>query len=139
MGAPDPSQVDRRQRVLVRNAADPKQVKFAEQVERRRAQRFFDAMHAVMDTPEGRIVMATLIRRAGVYRSIWHPSSEIHYNAGRQDYGHELMADLVAVDEQLYQVMEREEWVWNRQQERSVDAAHAQRDAGRAETGGSDE
>jgi hypothetical protein len=96
----------------VRNAADPRQVRFAERL-------------------EGRVVMATLIRRAGVYKSIWHPSSEIHYNAGRQDYGHELMADLVRLSgEETYQLMEREEWAWTKHQQATIDAAHTARSDG---------
>jgi hypothetical protein len=112
---------------LVRNAADPKQVKFAEQFEKRRDERFRVAIASVMATQEGRAVLAGLIRRAGVYRSVWSPSSEIHYNAGRQDYGHELMADLVAVDEDLYQLMEREEWAWAKSQQASISATHTRR------------
>lgn len=112
---------------LVKNAADPKQVKFAEQFEKRRDERFRAAISAVMGTPDGRVVLAQLIRRAGVYKSIWHPSSEIHYNAGRQDYGHELMADLVAIDEDLYQLMEREDWAWAKQQQATINAAHTRR------------
>jgi hypothetical protein len=132
-----PQQGHAGQRALVKNAADPKQVKFAEQVERRRTERFAQALAAVMKTPEGRTVMAQLIRRAGVYMSIWDPSARIHYNAGRQDYGHELMADLVGIDEETYQIMEREEWNWNKQQERAIDAAHTSRAA--TSEGGSDE
>ena len=114
-------------RALVKNAADPRQIRFAEQVEKRRQERYDQALAAVMDTPQGRIVMATLIRRAGVFKSIWHPSAEIHYNAGRQDYGHELMADLIELSEPHYQRMEREEWEWTKQQDRSTDAAHTAR------------
>lgn len=119
------------QRALVRNAGDPRQVKFAAQVEQRRVERFARAMSAVLASIEGRIVLAQLIRRAGVFRSIWHPSAEIHYNAGRQDYGHELMADLVAIDEDAYQQMEREDWAWVKQQQREIDAAHTKRAAER--------
>jgi len=125
-----------RDRALVKNAADPKQIRFAKQVEQRRAERYDQALAAVMDTPAGRIVMATLIRRAGVFKSIWHPSSEIHYNAGRQDYGHELMADLLELSEPHYQLMEREEWEWNKQQDRSTDAAHTARQADKGDDDG---
>jgi hypothetical protein len=114
----------------VRNAADPRQVRFAERLEKQQAERFARALAGVMSTPEGRIVMANLIRRAGVYKSIWHPSSEIHYNAGRQDYGHELMADLVRLSEETYQLMEREEWAWAKHQQATIDAAHTARSDG---------
>ncbi len=118
---------------LVKNAADPRQVKFAAEFERRQLERLSSALHSVLNTVEGRIVFAELIRRAGVYRSIWHPSSEIHYNAGRQDYGHELMADLVRTDEDLYQLMEREEWAWSKHEQATIEAAHTRRSTSRQE------
>ena len=127
---------DRRQ--VVRNAADPRQVRFAEQLGKRRAERFTQALAAVMNTPEGRIVLAALVRRAGVFKSIWSPSSEIHYNAGRQDYGHELMADLIGLDEDRFQLMEREEWAWAKAEERTIAAAHTARASGDRD-GGRDE
>jgi hypothetical protein len=115
------------QRALVRNAADPKQVRFAERMERRQQERYQNALAAVLATPEGRVVLCALIKRAGVYRSVWAPSAEIHYRAGRQDYGHELMAELIGTNELAYQQMEREEWEWLKLQERSIDAQHTDR------------
>lgn len=112
---------------LVQNAADPQQVRFAQQFEKRRRERFENAMLAVLGSADGRIVLAELVKRAGVYRSIWHPSSEIHYNAGRQDYGHELMADLVALDEDLFQLMEREDRAWAKHEQAVIEAAHLAR------------
>lgn len=130
------------QRALVRNAADPRQVKFAERVERAREERWLRALLNVMNSPDGRVVLAGLITRAGVHRSIWDQSARIHYNSGQQDYGHRLMADCVQADEDLFELMLREERQWNRQQQRSIDAAHTarggQREVGRAETGDHD-
>jgi len=123
------------ERALVRNAADPKQVRFAERMERRELERYQQALSTVMNTTEGRVVLCALVRRAGVYRSVWSPSAEIHYKAGRQDYGHELMADLVTVNETAYQQMEREEWAWRKAQERSIDASHTARTTSEDENG----
>ncbi len=114
-------------RALVENAADPQQVRFAAEFERRHHERFETAMRNVLASQDGRIVLAALIRRAGVYRSIWHPSSEIHYNAGKQDYGHELMADLVRIDEEKYQLMEREAWAWAKHEQHVIESAHLAR------------
>lgn len=126
----------------MQNAADPKQVKFAEQVTRRRVERFENALWNVMNTVDGRIVFEGLIRRLGVMRSIWDQSARIHYNAGQQDAGHEIVADLIRVDEGLYDKMQAEARAWMKQQERSIDAVHTaragQREPGRAETGDSD-
>lgn len=121
------------QRAMTRNAADPSQVRTAERLEKRRQERFARALAATINTVEGRIVFAELLRRAGVYRSIWHPSSEIHYNAGRQDYGHELMATLTDLSLDHFLKMEQEEWAWLRQEQATTDAAHASRQ-GKADT-----
>jgi L-amino acid N-acyltransferase YncA len=95
-------------RALVKNAADPKQVQYAQRKEKQRGERVNHALRAVMATPAGRVVMWELLTRAGIFRSVWEASAKIHYNAGRQDYGHELLATLIDVDEAAYQLMERE-------------------------------
>jgi len=114
-------------RALVRNAADPRQVRFAQRKEREAAELERAALQAVMKTPEGRLVMWSLLERAGIFRSVWHPSAAIHYNSGRQDFGHELMAQLVDLDEDLYQLMEREARARTRARNRETDAAHTPR------------
>lgn len=95
-------------RAEVRNAADRGQVKRAARREQRAIERERAWFRALLQTPFGRAAMATLIRRAGVYRSIYHASALIHYNAGRQDFGHELMATLLDADEDAYTLMETE-------------------------------
>ncbi len=113
----------REQRAFQRNAADPKQVRFAERKEKERGERFRAAMRVVMALPAGRIVLWDLVARAGIFHSIWDPSSKIHYNAGRQDYGHELLATLIETDEDLYQLMEREARAFERRQDHETAAA----------------
>jgi hypothetical protein len=106
------------QRSLVKNAGDPQQVKRAARVERRRQQREIDDIVAVMHSPEGRRFVAARIRICGVYGSVWEASAKIHYNAGRQDVGHQLMADIIAAAPELYTLMETEA----REQQRRDDA-----------------
>lgn len=96
------------ERAAVRNAADPEQVRRAGKKDRDREELFRASLVLVMQTAPGRAVLWGLLERAGVYRSIWSPNSEIHYNAGRQDFGHELMATIIAADEEAYLLMERE-------------------------------
>lgn len=96
------------ERAAVRNAADPEQVRRAAKKERDREELFRAALVLVLQTTPGRAVLWGLLERAGVYRSIWSPNSEIHYNAGRQDFGHELMATILAADEDAYLLMEQE-------------------------------
>lgn len=114
-------------RAFQRNAADPRQVRFAARKERQQAEQERAAIKAVMTTLEGRFVLWSLLEKAGIFKSVWHPSAAIHYNSGRQDFGHELMARLIEVDEDLYQLMEREARARVRARNREVDAAHTAR------------
>jgi hypothetical protein len=95
-------------RALVRNAADPRQVKAGARLSRRR-QAYIEGLHrAMLETPLGRAFIADLLERAGIYNSIWHPSAEIHYLSGRQDFGHELRLRCLAVDVENFMLLERE-------------------------------
>lgn len=110
------------QRSLVKNAGDPQQVKRAARVERRKQQREVDDIIAVMSTPEGRRFVAARIKRCGVYGSVWEASAKIHYNAGRQDTGHELMADVISAAPDAYTLMEREARELQRREEAEIAA-----------------
>lgn len=96
-------------RALQRNAADPQQVAFAERAIRREAELFRAAVEEVMASVAGRVLMWGLLERAGVYRSTFDASgSRTFYNAGRQDFGHELLALLTEHAEEGYLLMESE-------------------------------
>lgn len=112
---------------MVRNAADPQQVKRAARKEQDAATRRLENLVGVMSTEIGRAVMWDLLERAGVFRSIWHPSAEIHYRAGRQDYGHELQALILEADEDLYDLMAREARARAKRAANETDAAHTPR------------
>lgn len=91
------------------NAADPKAVKEAARKDKERAARYRDNLQEVLGTPSGRLVMWELLSVAGVFESMFHRDAGVMaYNAGRQDFGHRIMADILAADETLYLVMERE-------------------------------
>jgi hypothetical protein len=112
-------------RAEVKNAADKEQVKRAARKEVRREDRRLDAYRSVLGTSAGRMVFDDLLARFGAYRSIWHPSALIHYNAGKQDAAHELLADLIRADEELVDLMNREARERRRADARETDAAHA--------------
>lgn len=95
-------------RSLVRNAADPEQVRHAARKERRREEQTANDLRAVMGSPAGRRFMWELLSRAGIYRSVWDNSARIHYNAGRQDFGHELVALITEHDPDGWLAMESE-------------------------------
>jgi hypothetical protein len=109
-------------RNLQRNAANEKQVRYADRKTTEREARFHDSLAAVLETREGRIVIWELLTRAGIYRSIWDPSARIHYNAGRQDYGHELLEAAIEAHEDGYLLMEREQRAWARADDKEAAA-----------------
>ena len=111
-------------RAVVRNAADPQQVKRGrrreKQVDEQRAARLF----AVMQTELGRAAMWDLLEDAGVYRSIMADRDRLFWNAGRHDFGIKLLARLVEVDEAAYLAMEAEARQRARRDAHQIEAAH---------------
>jgi hypothetical protein len=91
-----------------KNAADRIQVAFDERKAKERAALFLASLRELMQSEASRRVMWELLDLAGVFRSIWTPNAEIHYRAGRQDFGHELMALLHQAGEDHYAAMESE-------------------------------
>jgi hypothetical protein len=108
----------------VRNAGDVSDVKRAERAARRARERELTVTRAVMATVEGREFLRNQLELLGVFRSIWRPSAEIHYLAGRQDAGHELMALLAEADEAAYLQMETEARERRRRADVEMDAGH---------------
>ncbi len=128
---PTPPLPERTQKPVTRNAADPKGVRDAGRLERLRQERFDRALVAVMNAPDGRIVMAELIKRCGVFELSWTRDSAIHFNEGRRSVGLMLMAELQRTGEETYQQMEREGWLWNKQFNEQVEATQTKRAAER--------
>jgi len=110
-------------RTLVRNAADPDQVKRAGRKVDDIATQRRNRLRAVMETPEGRAFLWDLLNELKVYESVWHPSALIHYNAGVQDAGHKLMARMVDASEDHYDLMTREARARGRRFDSEVDAS----------------
>lgn len=78
---------------------------YDEQKAKERHEIHVGSLRQVLATAAGRLVLFALLDRASVFSSIWDASAKIHYNAGRQDFGHELMADALQADEQAYTTM----------------------------------
>jgi len=110
---------------LVRNAADADQVKRATRKERQRHTFQLAALQAVMETEAGRIVMWDLLERAGIYRTVFAPDSgSVYYQAGRQDFGHELLKLLLDAGEESYLLMEKEARTRARRERTENEAVH---------------
>lgn len=93
---------------LVRNAADPQQVQRGARLSSRRRERDMADLRAVLATLEGRRVFWRLLEHCKVFQSIWDPSSRLHYQAGVQDVGHYVMAEIGEADEEALFRMMRE-------------------------------
>ncbi len=62
----------------------------------------------VLKTTEGRRVFWRLMAHCRVLESIWDGSAKIHYNSGRQDVGHFVMAEVIQANEDAYLLMMKE-------------------------------
>jgi hypothetical protein len=78
----------------VKNAADPKQVKRSKKQAALADQQKRLDLESILKLPQGRRVMWRLLAKAGMFRSVWESNAKIHYNAGRQDYGFWLWAEI---------------------------------------------
>ncbi len=96
------------EKTLVKNAADEGQVKKAAEREKRGRERDLDDLYFVMSDPRGRRALWRILTYCRPFESIWEGSAKIHYNAGQQDVGHFLLADVMAASDDLYLLMARE-------------------------------
>lgn len=112
----------------VKNAADPQQVRRAGARDRDKRADEIEAFRALLALPAGRRAFWALLERAGVFRSVWDQSGQrIAYNAGRQDFGHELMAVLLEADEGGFAIMAGEAAERQRREVEANQAAHTPR------------
>lgn len=94
-------------RALVGNAADREQVQRASRkTHDRRALEIAD-LREVLSTRAGSRTLWRLLEHCKTFESIWDPSVRIHVNAGRQDVGHWLMAEIEQADDAaLFRLMQ---------------------------------
>ena len=95
---------------LVKNAADPQQVRAATQKERFRRKDELDDVRFLLSTSQGRRFLWRLLDHCRVFASIYETSAVIHYNAGQQDIGHFLMAEIVAADQAGFLTLMKEHY-----------------------------
>lgn len=98
------------QEPLVTNAADKRQVKEARKRETRSRDRELEDIRAVLKTREGRRFYWRLMERCRAFSSVFDASgSKVYYNAGQQDIGHFLIAEMSEVDPNILVLMMKEE------------------------------
>lgn len=93
---------------LMTDAGSKEQLKEAQVKEKLRGDQHKIDLAKTLSTPEGRRVMWRILEQCNVFGSIWENSARIHYNAGQQDLGHWLMAEITRVDEQILFTMMKE-------------------------------
>lgn len=98
-----------KKRALVGNAADAEQVGKATRTEQfQRDEELADLKH-VIGTPMGRRVIWRLLSRAGAFRSTYDDhASRMAYNAGQQDVGHFILAEVSEADPEAWMLMQIE-------------------------------
>lgn len=91
-----------------KNAADENQVKEARLTEKRIRERELGDLRYLLASAQGRRLIWRLLGHCKSFESVWEPSAKIHYNAGKQDVGHFLMAEIIAADENSFLQMMKE-------------------------------
>ena len=92
----------------MKNAADEAQVKRSVEREKSVRERELMDLKILLSSPEGRRFIWRLMGKAKVFESVWEQSAKIHYNAGQQDFGHFLMAEVVEADQKALFLMMQE-------------------------------
>jgi len=108
------------ERALVKNAADEGQVREAEKRERFTRRDELDDLRMVLETKQGRRLLWRLMTHCRVFESIYHASALIHYNAGMQDVGHFLLAEITSASSGALMTMMQEQ-----QKEQDNDSSRA--------------
>lgn len=92
------------------NAADPEQVAKAEKRELRgRDQELLD-WQSTFDTPQRRRTLRKILAYCGVHRTVLGPTdAQTNFNAGRQDVGHFVEAQVLEADPLIYSLMVTED------------------------------
>lgn len=95
-------------KALVGNAADSEQVH--EAAEKIKLSKLNDAecLKAILETKQGRTVIWKWLKHCKVFESIYDSSARIHYNAGKQDVGHFLLAEVLQANKNAYLQMMQE-------------------------------
>jgi hypothetical protein len=109
---------------LTRNAADARQVHYARRKEEEAAKRFDDALNTALQQPAVRLVLWEVLTRSGIYQTFEDTNAGIYYKTARRNFGLEILADIIRVNERLYLAMETEARARERSTNRETEAVH---------------
>jgi hypothetical protein len=98
-------------RALVKNAADKGQVRAARKAARANAQQVAKDWVAVMETPEGKRIAWRLIGICRTFQTVYDMDSHrTAYFAGKQDVGHQLLAEIMAAHPKAFLQMMQDQY-----------------------------
>lgn len=90
------------------NASDKAQIKKQEkEFQKIRKQELADLKY-VLASEQGRRLVWRLMGKCKTFSSIWETSAKIHYNAGQQDLGHFLLAEVMEANSESFLQMMKE-------------------------------
>ena len=96
------------ERAFQANAGDPVQSKKAGELEKFARDRRLNGWRFLLSTPLGRELAWSLLADCHVFRTVMATSPFIFANAGRHDWGLQMMDEMIEADEDLYLVMQKE-------------------------------
>lgn len=108
---------------LVRNAADPKQVKHAGRKEKDKRARELHDLKLLLTMPEGRRTIWRLMEQTGYMENPTHARGDMtHQNIGRADMGRFILSEIVEADENAFFTMMQEARARKRSDQVEADA-----------------
>lgn len=93
---------------VITNVADRDQVRAATRRQRAELRRQRKDMVKLLELPEARRYLWSLMADCKVFGSVWAPDEQIRYNSGQQDVGHRILADITEASPDALLLMMRE-------------------------------
>ena len=105
------------------NAASRTQVRHAGRKARDRDAAFRGALREILQSAAGRLVVGDLLEWAGLFQSVFSPEiATMARNEGRRNFGLQILSEVLAADEGLYDQVERERRARRRAEDRETAA-----------------
>ena len=96
------------EKVLVRNAADKKQVKSAAKKEKSQREKEIDDVYFLLQNVQGRRFLYRYLTKCGVYRSSFTGNSQTFFREGERNIGIQLIDDIMEADPDKYTLLMKE-------------------------------
>lgn len=109
-------------RPVTDNTVDPRKQRLARKEEKRRRNDELEDLQSVLASEAGRRFIWRMLTYCRVFNSIWEANARIHHNAGRQDVGHFLMAEIREADETAFVTLMSESYARERKEDEALKA-----------------